>query len=63
MQHEGAVAEIDGVPGVRAPLISHHPVGALGQHVHELPLPFVAPLRADDDHDTRIRTEHDAPAR
>ena len=56
MQHEGAVAEVDGVPGVRASLIAHHPVGPLGEHVHELPFPFVPPLRADDDDDARFRT-------
>ena len=63
MQHEGAVTEVDGVPGVRAALVAHHPVGALGEHVDELALPFVAPLRADHDDDTRFRTEHDAPVR
>ncbi len=49
MEDEGTIAEIDGVAGVRAALVAHDPVGALGDHVHELSLPFVAPLRADDD--------------
>ena len=49
VQDERVLAQIDGVPGVRAALVAHHPVGALGEHVDELALPFVAPLRADDD--------------
>ena len=63
VQHERAVADVDGVAGVRAALVAHHPVGALGEHVDELALPFVAPLRADDDDDARFRIEHDAPER
>ena len=63
VQHEGAVAEVDGVARVRTSLIPHDPVGTLGEHVHQLPLPLVPPLRADDDHDARFRTEHDAPER
>jgi hypothetical protein len=63
MQHEGAVAEVYRVSGIGTALIAHHPVGTLGQHVHELALPFVPPLRAHDDDDTRFRTEHDAPER
>ena len=63
MQHEGAVTEVDGVPRVRASLVPHHPVGALCEHVYELAFPFVSPLRADHDDDTRFRTEHDAPVR
>ena len=45
------VAEVDRVAGVRAALVAHDPVGALGEHVDELSLPFVAPLGADDDDD------------
>src|SRR5204862_8051565 len=63
VEHERAVAEIDGVARVRASLISNHPVGTLGDHVYQLPLPLVSPLRADDDDDTRFRTEHDTPER
>jgi adenylosuccinate synthase len=63
VQHEGAIAEVHGVARVGAALIPHDPVGTLGEHVHELPLPLVPPLRADDDHDARFRTEHDAPER
>src|SRR5204863_9376459 len=51
------------VARVRASLISNHPVGTLGEHVYQLPLPLVSPLRADDDDDTRFRTEHDTPER
>ena len=43
-----------GVPGIRAALIAHDPVGALGEHVDELALAFVAPLRADDDDSSRV---------
>ncbi len=49
MEDEGAVAELHGVTSICAALVTHHPIGALGDHVHELSLPFVAPLRADDD--------------
>ena len=48
----------DRVPGVRAALVAHDPVGALGEHVDELALPFVAPLRADDDERASLRAEH-----
>ena len=43
------LAQIDRVPGVRAALVAHHPVGTLGEDVDQFALPFVAPLRADDD--------------
>ena len=49
VEHGRAVADVHGVAGVRAALVAHHPVGALGQDVDELALPFIAPLRADDD--------------
>ena len=42
----------DGVPGVVAALIAHHRVHVRGQHVHQLALGLVAPLRAHD-HDVR----------
>ena len=53
VQHERRVADVDRVAGVRAALIAHDPIGALGEDVDELALPLVAPLRADDDDCTR----------
>ena len=38
----------DGVAGVRAAVVAAHEVGVLRQQIDDLPLPFVAPLRADD---------------
>ncbi len=58
VQDERIVADVDGVTGVRPTLVAHHPVGALGDDVDELPLPFVAPLGADDHHGTRLGIEH-----
>ena len=58
VQDERVFAEIDGVAGVRAALIADHPVGALGEDVDELALPFVAPLRADDDDRAIALSEH-----
>ena len=55
VQHEGARADVHRVAGVRAALVAYDPVGTLGEHVDELALPFVAPLRADDDDRARIR--------
>ena len=49
VQNERVFTQIDGVAGVRAALIADHPVGALGENVDELALPFIAPLRTDDD--------------
>jgi Protein of unknown function (DUF3309) len=39
----------DGVAGIVAALTAHHDIGVGGKHVDDLPLPFVAPLRADQD--------------
>ncbi|COY22137.1 Uncharacterised protein [Mycobacterium tuberculosis] len=39
----------DGVPGVVAPLIAHHPLHAATQQVGGLTLALVAPLGADED--------------
>jgi hypothetical protein len=53
VEHERDVADVHRVPGVGAALVAHHPVGALGEHVDELPLPLVAPLRAHHDQGAR----------
>jgi hypothetical protein len=61
VQHERPLADVDRVPRVRAALVPHHPVGALGEHVHQLPLPLVAPLGADHHEGARRRIEHELP--
>jgi hypothetical protein len=60
MEDDLGVADVHGVPGIGAALISDDPVGPLGEHVDELPLPLVSPLRADDDDGAPVRIEHDA---
>ena len=61
VEDERFFADVDGVPGIRSALVSHDPVGALSEHVHELALPFIAPLGADDDDSPRFRIEHWGP--
>src|SRR5205085_5527884 len=39
----------DSVTGIVPTLAPHHDIGVGGKHVYDLPLPFVAPLRADQD--------------
>ena len=39
----------DGVAGVVTALAAHHDVGLGGQDVDDFSLPFIAPLRADQD--------------
>ena len=51
-----AVAD-DRVAGVVAALEADHEVGLLGEQVHDLPLPLVAPLGADDDDSWHGETE------
>ena len=58
MQHEMRRAQVHRMAGIRAALIPNHPRGALGEHIHELALPFVAPLGADDDYGAARITEH-----
>jgi hypothetical protein len=41
-------------------LVAHHPVGSLGDHVDELPLPFVSPLRTDDYDSAGAVVEHES---
>ena len=47
---EGLALTDDRVTGVVAALKADHEVGLLGEQVHDLSLPFVAPLGADDYH-------------
>jgi predicted flap endonuclease-1-like 5' DNA nuclease len=58
VQDERSIADLHRVAGVGPALIPHHPVGALGDDVDELALPFVTPLRPDDDEDPRRAVEH-----
>src|SRR5206468_3323981 len=58
VEHERRLADVDRMPGVRAALIAHDPIRALGEYVYELPFAFVAPLRADDDERANISAEH-----
>src|SRR3989449_6584154 len=58
VQHELPRAGIDGVTGVGAALIADDEIGALGEHIHDLPFALVAPLGADDDDALRLRSEH-----
>jgi hypothetical protein len=59
MEHERATADRHGVPGIRAALVSHDPIGALRDHVDELPFALVAPLDADDDERADALIEHE----
>ena len=68
VQHELPVTNHDSVPGVGAALIADHHVGLLGEHVNELPLALVAPLRPDDNNTIVLAVKHqltsgDAPRR
>jgi hypothetical protein len=55
VQNERLLADVNGVAGVGPTLISHHPVGTLGDNVDELSLPLIAPLRTDDDDGASLR--------
>jgi hypothetical protein len=56
MEHEGPVADLDGVSGVVSALIANHNVEPLGEQIDNLAFTFVAPLGAydGDDHGFRI---------
>src|SRR5213076_2926138 len=58
VQHELPGAGVDRVACVRAALIAHDEIGALGEHVDDLPFALVAPLRADDHDAVGLRSEH-----
>jgi hypothetical protein len=61
VEHERLLADVHRVAGVGAPLVAHDPVGVLGEHVDQLPLPLVTPLRTDDDDGPPRSIEHAAP--
>jgi hypothetical protein len=48
------------VPRIGPALVAHDPIGTLGQYVDELPFPFIAPLRSDDDDRAIAVAEHEA---
>ena len=56
MQGEAAIIVDDGVTGIGAALKADHDVRMLCQHIRDLPLAFVAPVRAYDCfyHDARL---------
>jgi hypothetical protein len=49
VQHIFLGPDKNGVPGVVAALRAHHHIGLLGQHVDDFSLPFVAPLRPNQN--------------
>ena len=58
VEHERLGADVHRMPGVRAALVAHHPIGTLGQDVDELALALIAPLGADYDNGPRLCIEH-----
>jgi hypothetical protein len=58
VKHEGLVANVHGMTRICPTLISHHPVGTLGDHVDELSLSLIPPLRTDDHNGAGLRIEH-----
>ena len=58
VKHERLFADVDGVAGVRAALVAHDPVGALGEDIDELAFALVAPLGADDHDRACVGIEH-----
>ena len=63
VQHELSGARVHRVPRVRPALVAHDQVGALGEHIDDLALAFVAPLSAHDDDAVSFRSEHGSPAK
>src|SRR5207249_5842150 len=51
-------AGLDRVARIRSALIAHDQIGALGEHVDDLPFALVAPLGADDHDAVGLRSEH-----
>src|SRR2546425_432873 len=46
---ERLAVDDDRVPGIRAALVAADDIGVLREQIDDLALPFVSPLRADDD--------------
>ena len=58
VQDVEVAADDDGVTRVGAALVAHHEVGALREHVDQLALPLIAPLRAHYDDTSGAGVEH-----
>ena len=54
MQREAPRAELDGVPGVVAPVIPRDDVETVGEQVHDLAFALVAPLSAQHGQDLHV---------
>src|SRR5262249_59199528 len=54
VQREVPVAELDRVTGVVASVVARDDVETAGEQVHDLPLPLVSPLSAEDRHDLHV---------
>src|SRR5439155_20159449 len=63
VQHELPGAGVDRVARVRPALIAHDQIGALGEHVDDLPFAPSAPLGAADPDPVVLRSEHGSPAK
>ena len=57
-QDELRITDDDRVAGVGTSLVANHELSPLGQHVDQLALALVAPLRTDDHHAGGLRVEH-----
>jgi hypothetical protein len=62
LEDELVLTHDDRVAGVCTPLVAHHHIGLLGQHVDELAFAFVTPLCPDDDDTAAINFEHQLPS-
>jgi hypothetical protein len=60
VKDERLVANVNGVAGVRATLISDNPVGALREHIDELAFAFITPLCTDNYDRAGLGIEHSA---
>ena len=58
VQHNFLVTDVHRVAGVGTTLIAHHPVGAFGQHIHQLAFPFITPLGTNHHQRASRRVEH-----
>jgi hypothetical protein len=61
VQHDRLVADMYCVPRVGSALVSNDPIRALGEHVDQLSLPLVSPLRPDNDDGASPFTKHGWP--
>ena len=59
VQDDFLVADVHRVSGIRPALIAHHPIGTLGEHVHQLALALITPLGTHHHQRASRRVEHD----